>query len=182
MISVTRDRSALRLHEQFRDAPPEVLRAVGSLYSRGPRRQREAARGLIRDFLDRSPPAPVRPRTRRPRPGDQEPIGRLTREFERVNRDHFDSRLPQVPIFLSGRMRRRNGHFSTDPLEIVISRRLCSEAADGEAERTLRHEMIHLWQYEGGNRPDHGADFRRWAVILDIHPRATRQVEWLDRC
>jgi predicted SprT family Zn-dependent metalloprotease len=79
-------------------------------------------------------------------------------------------------------MRRRNGHFSIEPLEIVISRRLCDAAADGEAERTLRHEMIHLWQHVQGDRPDHGAEFRRWAVRLDVHPRATRDVEWLDRC
>jgi hypothetical protein len=182
MVSVARDRSAIRLHEQFREAPPEVLRALGRLYSSRSSRQREIARGVIRDFLDRSPPTPTRPRQRRRKDGDHELIARLTREFDRVNRDHFGARLPSIPIHLSGRMRRRNGHFCTDPLEIVISRRLCSEAVDGEAERTLRHEMIHLWQHERGKRPDHGADFRRWALILDIHPRATREVEWLDRC
>ncbi len=182
MVSVARDRTAIRLHEQFREAPPEVLRAVGRLYSRGSSRKREVARGLISDFLEQSPPMPTRPRPRTRKAGDYESIARLAREFDRVNRDHFGARLPSIPIHLSGRMRRRNGHFSTDPLEIVISRRLCSEAADGETERTLRHEMIHLWQHECGNRPDHGADFRRWAVILGIHPRATREVEWLNRC
>jgi predicted SprT family Zn-dependent metalloprotease len=76
-------------------------------------------------------------------------------------------------------MKRRNGHFSVHPLEIVISRRLLTHAADGEAERTLRHEMIHLWQHESGRRPGHGADFRRWAERLGVRPRATRTVEWL---
>jgi hypothetical protein len=182
MVSVARDRSAIRLHERFREAPPEVLRAIGRLYSRGSAREREVARGLVRDFLGQSPPAPTRPRPRRRIDGDCETIERLVREFDRVNREHFESRLPSVPIHLSGRMRRRNGHFSTDPLEIVISRRLCSDAVAGEAERTLRHEMIHLWQHACGNRPDHGAEFRRWAAILTVHPRATREVEWLDRC
>ena len=75
-------------------------------------------------------------------------------------------------------MRRRNGHFCTHPLEIVISRRLCRKAEAGEAEKTLRHEMIHLWQHEQGHKPGHGRDFRRWAEKLGVHPRATRDVTW----
>ena len=97
-----------------------------------------------------------------------------------MNEEHFDGALPRVPIYLSGRMRRRNGHFCADPLEIVIARRLCEHAEDGEAEATLRHEMIHLWQHVTGVRPGHGLDFRRWARRLAVHPRAIRQVVWRD--
>jgi predicted SprT family Zn-dependent metalloprotease len=77
-------------------------------------------------------------------------------------------------------MKRRNGHFSARPLEIVLSRRLCTHGAPGEAEQTLRHEMIHLWQFVEGIPVDHGAAFRRMARKLDVHPRATRRVEWAD--
>jgi len=65
-----------------------------------------------------------------------------------------------------------------NPVEIVISRSLCRNATTGEAEKTLRHEMIHLWQHEQGRTPGHGRDFRRWAERLGIHPRATRAVSW----
>jgi predicted SprT family Zn-dependent metalloprotease len=78
-------------------------------------------------------------------------------------------------------MRRRNGHFCSHPLEIVISRQLCTHAAPGESEQTLRHEMIHLWQHVTGKKPDHGPEFRAWARRLDVHPRATRPVTWKSR-
>ncbi|CAN5707870.1 hypothetical protein BH23GEM6_BH23GEM6_11470 [soil metagenome] len=182
MISVGEDRATLRVHERFRSAPPEVQRAIGQLYSRRGALTREAARVRIRDFLAEHPPEPHRPRVRWQKSGDDTYLRRLRQEFEQVNQASFGGSLPGVPIHLSGRMRRRNGHFSIHPLEIVISRRLCVEAAPGEAERTLRHEMIHLWQHTRGERPNHGAEFRRMAVILDVHPRATRAVEWLDDC
>jgi hypothetical protein len=180
MISVGDGGETLRVNERFRDAPPAVLRAVGQLYGpRGPTRQ--AARARIADFLAENPPivaAARAPRRRRVPPADRPHLERLQAEFDRVNAEAFGGALPRVPLFLSGRMKRRNGHFSADPLEIVVSRRLCLEGADDEAVRTLRHEMIHLWQHHEGRRPDHGAEFRRWARRLDIHPRAVRTVEW----
>ena len=109
---------------------------------------------------------------------DRPHLERLQEEFDRVNAAFFAGALPRVPLYLSGRMRRRNGHFTADPLEIVISRRLCHHAEDGEAASTLRHEMIHLWQHEQGHKPGHGRDFRRWAEKLGVHPRATRDVSW----
>jgi predicted SprT family Zn-dependent metalloprotease len=117
----------------------------------------------------------------RRRPAADRPhLARLQAEFDRVNAEHFDGALPRVHLALSGRMTRRNGHFSSTPVEIVISRALCRNALDGEAEKTLRHEMIHLWQFVEGRKPGHGRDFRRWAERLDVHPRATRQVTWRD--
>jgi hypothetical protein len=177
MVSVGDGGHTLRVHERFRDAPEEVQRAVGALYARGGAR-REQAKAVIREFLRELPPQPAAPRRRRHRQEDAAALARLRVEFERVNAEHFGGVLPAVPLSLSGRMRRRNGHFSPNPLEIVISRRLCQRGAAGEAEQTLRHEMIHLWQHHEGRRPGHGADFRRWAERLSIHPRATRAVAW----
>jgi predicted SprT family Zn-dependent metalloprotease len=178
MVSVGDRGRTLRLNESFRDAPDEVLRAVAALYAR--KGGTEAARRVLRDFFAArpAPAAAPRPRTRRNPAADRPYLTRLAAEFERVNRDFFGGALPTVPLYLSGRMQRRNGHFSPRPLEIVISRRLCAEAHPGEAEETLRHEMIHLWQHHTGLPLGHGLDFRRMARRLGVHPRAARVVRW----
>lgn len=178
MVSVGSGGRVLRLHEAFVEAPPEVLRAVGGLLSPIGSRRRAVARRVIKEFIASVVSAPAGRRARRVRSTDQPHLLRLQQEFDRVNHEHFGGALPRVPIFLSGRMRRRNGHFCLDPLEIVISRRLCEQADEGEAAATLRHEMIHLWQHMQGLRPGHGADFRRWAARLGVHPRAVREVGW----
>lgn len=201
MVSVGDRGSTLRLHECFRAAPPPVLRAVGCLLSRRAAVERDAARQVVRAYLagalaapsggsgrttGSAPPAAPggvaapAPRPRRRPVADHPHLARLQAEFDRVNAEYFGGALPRVHLALSGRMRRRNGHFSSVPLEIVLSRKLCRDAAEGEAEKTLRHEMIHLWQFAEGRKPGHGADFRRWAERLEIHPRATRVVGWRD--
>ena len=171
----------LRLHEVFRQAPADVLRALGENFSARRRATRQAARALIRSFLASAPIEMPPARPRRPAPvrrSDLHHLARLRACFDSVNAEYFGGALPRVEIRLSGRMSRRIGHFTSDPLEIVISRSLCTDAADGEAEATLRHEMIHLWQWCTGAKPGHGPDFRRWALRLGIHPRATREVCW----
>jgi predicted SprT family Zn-dependent metalloprotease len=180
LVSVGGRGRTLRLHAGFREAPPEVIHAVAAMYVRSEEAARKHARATVRDFIasrgfDLPDPVP-HTRPRRTAPSDHEHAERLGIEFDRINAEHFGGELPRVPIALSGRMRRRNGHFSPHPLEIVISRRLFTDAAIGEAEQTLRHEMIHLWQHVSGGKPGHGADFRRWARRLDVHPRATRVV------
>ncbi|HET7274443.1 MAG TPA: SprT-like domain-containing protein [Longimicrobiaceae bacterium] len=181
MASVAGRGRTLRLHRAFADAPETVLTAVRSLIFGDPRVNRATARAVINDFLESLPrtPGPEQvQKRRRVRAADRPHIERLRREYQRINFAFFAGALPDVPIYLSGRMRRRNGHFSCAPLEIVISRRLCTGAAVGEAEHTLRHEMIHVWQHAQGHKPGHGRDFRQWAKRLDVHPRATRAVEW----
>jgi hypothetical protein len=181
MISVGSDRSVIRMHAAFGQAGAEVLRAVALLYTPGTRaKQRSAARAVVQRFIEGIPAQPSAPRQRRTRvaEGDREHLDRLQAEFDRVNRMQFGGRLPRVAIHLSRQMRRRNGHFSSQPLEIVISWRLCVHGAPGEAEQTVRHEMIHLWQYLEGVPVDHGQAFRRLARKLDVHPRATREVRW----
>ena len=181
MASVTDGGSTLRLHESFAAAPTEVLHAVGRLFSVRTDSGRRVARQVVNEFLASriSSPTPPRRLPREELPGDRPHLDWLRAEFDRVNREFFGSTLPAVPLWLSGRMRSRNGHFRAQPLEIVISRRLCVEGAAGEAEHTLRHEMIHLWQHRVGTQPDHGGAFRWWARRLDVHPRARRPVRWL---
>ncbi len=180
MASVVGGGSTLRLHRCFATAPDAVLAALGRLFAPRAGRERNAARRAVRDFLATVPrPGPAR-RARRTPAADRPHLERLRAEFERVNRDFFGGALPEVPLHLSGRMRSRNGHFSTHPLEIVISRRLCRDAQPGESEQTLRHEMIHLWQHAAGKKPDHGREFRAWARRLGVHPRARRAVRWAE--
>jgi hypothetical protein len=180
MVSVGDGGETLRIHQRFRNAAPEVLRAVGRMYAPGATpAERSDARAAVQRFLRDHPPEPRASRRRIPA-ADRPHLERLRAEFDRVNAEFFAGALPRVPISLSGRMRRRNGHFALHPPEIVLSSRLCTDAAEGEAERTLRHEMIHLWQHAQGRRPDHGREFRRMARLLDVHPRATRDVEWRE--
>ena len=184
MVSVAGRGSTLRLHHAFAEAPEAVLRAVGRLVSARARRERDAARETVRSFIaamQREEAArSAAPRRRRVPAADRPHLARLREEFRRVNAEHFGGALPEVPLYLSGRMRRRNGHFSARPLEIVISRRLCVDAEPGESEQTLRHEMIHLWQHASGRAVDHGLEFRRMARALGVHPRATRTVRWAE--
>jgi predicted SprT family Zn-dependent metalloprotease len=180
MASLAGGGATIRLHRSFAAAPEAVLGAVGRLFSSRSTRERNAARRVVRDFLAAVPKSsPVR-HTRRVPATDRAHLERLGAEFDRVNREYFADALPKVSLYLSGRMRSRNGHFSSSPLEIVISRRLCNDAAAGEAEQTLRHEMIHLWQHAVGRKPDHGAEFRAWARRLGVHPRARRPVNWKE--
>lgn len=182
MASAAEQGRALRLNVAFAEAPEHVLEAVGRLFTARDGRTRTRARATVRTFIGGIPADPVaprrRPRTRTVEPGDEPHLERLRAEFRRVNTERFGGSLPEVPLFLSGQMRRRNGHFCSHPVEIVISRHLCTHASPGEAEQTLRHEMIHLWQHAQGKKPDHGAEFRAWARRLDVHPRATRRVTW----
>lgn len=185
MASAAERGRALRLNVAFAEAPEDVLVAVGRLFTGRDARTRERAKGVVRAFINGIPADAAtprrRPRVRQVEPGDERHLERLREEFRRVNAERFGGALPEVPLFLSGQMRRRNGHFCSSPLEIVISRKLCTHAAPGEAEHTLRHEMIHLWQHVEGHKPDHGADFRAWARRLDVHPRATRRVSWKNQ-
>jgi hypothetical protein len=185
MISVGRDRAVIRMNAAFASAPESVLVNVAILFSPATKgRKKEQAKAAVRAFINALPPVPAAPRVRRPRLTqalDRPILERLQEEFDRVNRLHFGGKLPRVPIHLSRQMRRRNGHFSSQPLEIVISYRLCTRGAEGEAEHTMRHEMVHLWQYMTGAPVDHGPAFRRMAHRVDVHPRATRPVKWKGR-
>ncbi|MDR0787885.1 MAG: SprT-like domain-containing protein [Gemmatimonadota bacterium] len=197
MISVTDEGRTLRLHELFSDASPELLREIGMFCSRPGTSRGRQARQKLRDFLtaagaispagsasvaspsasSASPSRPHRTRAARVCAEDVVPLERLRAEFEAVNARYFGSSLPLVSIRISNRMRQRNGHFRCEPPEIAISRLLFTTAVEGEAEQTLRHEMIHLWQWATGAKLGHGADFRRWARKLEVVPRARRIVQ-----
>lgn len=170
----------LRVHQGYAHAPNEVLLAIvrwaRPRLSRGERRA--AARELLGFRVHEHLPAPAR----RPRragataePGDQGRLERLHRLHQHLNVRWFDGALKPIAIRLSGRMRRRLGHYepaSQGSPAIVISRRHLGRDGWARVEGTLLHEMVHQWQDETGLPLDHGRDFRRKARAVGIEPRA----------
>jgi len=184
LVSLSRQR-VLSVHRGYAEAPDRVLKAIVRFVSRWtPRDLRQAARHEIVSFHDARPESLARParpaRPDRPRPGDAEVLERLALLFQTLNRRHFTDALPAVPIRLSGRMRTRLGHLSLDqagrPTDITISRRHLAAHGWDEAEQTLLHEMVHLWQCVIGHAVDHGPQFRAKAREVGVAAAARRWV------
>jgi hypothetical protein len=156
----------LRIHAGYVEAPDDVLQAIVRFLSPFVRRrERLAARQRFLAFpLDHGASAPRRP----PRvpPGDLAWIERLRVAHRRLNHEHFEGRLGELPFRLSGRMRRRLGHVTVsretnEAVEIALNRHHVQRDPWPEVLDTLLHEMVHQWQAESGRRVDHGAEFRR---------------------
>lgn len=184
MVSMTRA-NVLRIHRGYATAPDSVLRAVVQFVSRGTRRperlaaQREILLFPVRDVVRVRRGAPPHAT---PRPGDLFLTDRLARLFEDLNRLHFEGRLPDIPLRLSGRMRTRLGQLCLDsdtlhPFEITMSRRHIERHGWDEARQTLLHEMVHLWQYASGYPVDHGPIFRSKARAVGVAPLARRRLQ-----
>lgn len=187
LVSLSRAR-VLSVHRAYAQAPDRVLKAIVRFVSRWtPRPLRRAAqreivayhRAAVPDRLDRLD----RPdRSDRPKPGDAEALARLGLLFQALNQRHFRGSLAAVPIRLSGRMRTRLGHLSLDPAgrptDITISRRHLAAHGWDEAEQTLLHEMVHLWQCAEGHKVDHGRQFRAKAREVGAVAAARR---WVSR-
>jgi hypothetical protein len=176
-------RRVLRIHEGYTFASDRILLAIiRFLDPRLPTALRRAAQREFLDFpVEQHAPAPGPGRRERPRPGDLLLLHRLRQLHERFNAEHFDKVLSDIPIRLSGRMRRRLGELSIDlrdgrPLEIALSRRHVARHPWTEVEHTLLHEMVHQWQAESGLPVDHGAAFRQKAAELGIQPHASRRL------
>jgi len=185
MVSVGRG-AVLRVHRGYALAPDRVLAAVVRFVTPGTRRLlRHSAQREILAFrpagTGRDAPAPRRA-AERPHPGDAARLARLTESFGVLNARCFDGALPELPIRLSGRMRRRLGHLALrhgtgEPYEITIGRRHLLRDGWEEATHTLLHEMVHLWQHQSGLGVDHGPAFRRKAREVGIAPVAARDVD-----
>jgi hypothetical protein len=170
----------LRLHRGFAYAPDRVLRAVVVFAQGRPGPARSAARRELVSFPvhDYVPAPPGRPRKPRPRAGDRAALERLRGLHALLNARHFGGSL-RVPGFrVSHRMRRRLGEVVALDGGCVIAMSGRHLARDGwdEVERTLLHEMVHQWQVETGQRPDHGPAFRRKAREVGIEAAARRAV------
>ena len=182
-VMLSLNRRVLRIHRGYANAPDRVLKAiVRFLNHRVPCALRRAAE---REFLQfpvevHAPPAGPG-RRERARPGDVLLLHRLEALHRQLNQRHFDGTLGEIPIRLSGRMRRRLGELSVDirtgrPIELSVSRRHIARHSWAEVEHTVLHEMVHQWQAETGLRVDHGPTFRRKAREVGVLPAAKRAI------
>ncbi len=170
-------RSGLRVHAGYARAPAEVVAAIAKWARPWVRRKdrREAARIFLSFSVHPDgPPRRVR-RPDRPDPGDDQRIAQLQALHAVLNARWFDGRLAPIPIELSGRMRRKLGHYEPKSIGtplIAISRRHLRRDGWASVSDTLLHEMVHQWQDELGLPVDHGPEFRRKAKAVAIEPRA----------
>jgi hypothetical protein len=189
-VMLTLSRRVLRIHRGYAFAPDEVLQAViRFLDPRVPRRLRRAAE---REFLEfpvqtYAPSTPRSRRQERARPGDLRLIHRLRALHRELNERHFDGQLPEIPIRLSTRMKRRLGELAIDrstgkAAEITLSRRHIARHPWAEVGHTMLHEMVHQWQAENGVRVDHGPGFRSKAREVGVLPRSQRKLAGDGTC
>jgi len=183
-VMLSLNRRVLRIHRGYAFASDRVLKAIVRFLN--PRVPRTLRRAAEREFLqfpveEHAPHPAGHGRRERPRPGDLLLLHRLEALHHRLNQEHFGGTLGEIPIRLSGRMRRRLGELSVDirtgrPLELSLSRQHIARHAWGEVEHTLLHEMVHQWQAETGLRIDHGRTFRQKAREVGVLPAAKRSI------
>jgi len=180
MVSIGRS-GALRVHQGYTTAPDDVVAALAR-WAR-PRITRDERRAAARVFLgfpvdvsvapDRSHPRPPD----RAQPGDPDRLDRLRTLHAELNVRYFGGSLRPIEIRLSGRMRRKLGHYEpaiAGTPAIVIGRRHLRRDGWKAAADTLVHEMVHQWQDESGLPIDHGREFRRKARSVGTAPRAAQ--------
>ena len=183
-VMLSLNRRVLRIHRGYGFAPDQVLHAVVRFLN--PRTPRAIRRAAEREFLDfpvhaYAPAAERAPRRERAKPGDLRMIRRLEELHRRLNLEHFGGGLPELPIRLSSRMKRRLGEVTVESrtgraAEIALSRRHVTRHPWAEVEHTMLHEMVHQWQAESGLPVDHGPTFRKKSREVGILPAAKRRV------
>lgn len=183
-VMLSLNRRTLRIHRGYGFAPDHVLQAVVRFLD--PRVPRSLRRAAEREFLDfpvqaYAPVPPRAPRRERARPGDLRLLQRLQELHRTLNLQHFGGSLPEIPIRLSSRMKRRLGELAVDSRtgrasEIALSRRHLNRHPWSEVEHTMLHEMVHQWQAESGLSVDHGSTFRKKSREVGVLPAARRSV------
>ncbi len=182
LLSISRDGRTLNTHACFREAPPNVVRAITTFVS-APRRSVEyrAALDLIRNWEGAKRGLRVARRTRpRRRPSrDAECTAPVRALFDRFNRTRFDGSLPVIPIRLSGRMTRTLGTISYDSVggrrrvrEIALSADLLIPHNRAALEDTMLHEMAHAEAWLRHGHRGHGPAWRSVAERVGCTPRA----------
>jgi hypothetical protein len=183
-VMLSLSRRILRIHRGYSHAPDGVLKAiVRFLDPRVPRASRQAAERHFLQFPveDHAPHPAGHIRRERARPGDLLLLHRLEALHRELNTKWFDGTLGEIPIRLSGRMRRRLGELSVNirtgsPIELSLSRRHITRDSWAEVEHTMLHEMVHQWQAETGLAVDHGPTFRKKARAVGVLPAAKRTI------
>lgn len=200
IFSLTRGGEVLNLNAAFRAAPPPLLDALAVIATARTRRSqayREAVRRLcewpplveaISEARRASSAARTAARTAAIRAGipstpccgTPEQRAYLRSLFRTLNRERFESRLPEnLPIRLSNRMRRRLGQIRFDVIDgermvVDIALNVDLMLAENDAQRldTLLHEMAHAEAYLFHGDRGHGPYWKRIARRVGCEPRA----------
>ncbi|HEX6534505.1 MAG TPA: SprT-like domain-containing protein [Gemmatimonadaceae bacterium] len=185
-VMVSFSGKALRVHQAYLEAPPEVLRAIVVFVSGRTRAERRAAQRIILGFPVHSTHRPPVRRAERGSPDDGALVQELAEWHRQYNRRYFGGALDEITIRVSGRMKTRLGQYTAaspygEPAEIAISRAHIRRHGWAEALHTLLHEMVHQWQAEHGHEIDHGATFRAKAIEVGIAPHARRELRPLAK-
>jgi len=93
----------------------------------------------------------------------------------------FDIDWSDVTIIVSASLTRAHGKArykaAEESYELKISKCAIdndSSPWDDEIQETIRHEAIHIWQYQEFGEGNHGPSFKRWADQFDCEVRASR--------
>lgn len=82
--------------------------------------------------------------------------------FEQFNAEHFGGLVPKVEIHLSRRLKRA-GQVCYETRQLDLSVSYHEKFGWGEElEKTLKHEMIHLYLATTGKDPGHTPEFKTW--------------------
>ena len=85
---------------------------------------------------------------------------RLKASFDHLNRFYFDNELKSVTFRLSKRMSSTYGHISPKKRLITISAPYMEKVDWKTLQKTLIHEMIHLWLYQKKKPWGHTKEFK----------------------
>lgn len=187
--SLTQKGRVLNLHEGYRRAPIEVIRAFAVIVRHAARPNaayREACRAVQGwPGIDRALRTLRQRRARAAAPtalvrcqGTPEEQLRMRKLYDRLNRTRFKGRLPEdIPLRISRRMRSRLGHMAPEgsprrPIvaEIALNRTLFRRGNEAVLRETLLHEMAHVAAYIFDGEADHGDAWRAWAVRAGCEP------------
>ncbi|WP_227377904.1 SprT family zinc-dependent metalloprotease [Haladaptatus halobius] len=106
-------------------------------------------------------------------------LDRARQHAATVAADHFPA-LPveRIDWEISERTQRTAGVTTYDPQTDEITISLTWDAYDSQGweqfSETVRHELIHAWQYHEPGEADHGRTFVRWTDVLDTSQHCER--------
>jgi len=196
--SLTQRGTVLNVHEIFRLAPPEILRAFAVIANQGglSSRAAEAASRTISDWpvLNAAIEAARSEYDERRATASCDGVGSVThccatpaqRAYVRAlyayfNRTRCGSMLPEaIPVRLSKRMTSALGHMLPGEhggkryvVEIALNVDLLLAGNGAERVDTLLHEMAHAADYLLTGTKGHGKSWREWAARVGCAPEMT---------
>lgn len=111
---------------------------------------------------------------------DERRVRNYLMEWYKGTPEEFDIDWSTVTIIVSASLTRAHGKArykrAEEVQELKISK--CAIQNDGtdweEVKETIRHEAIHIWQYQELGEGNHGPSFKRWADVFGCEVRADK--------